>query len=357
MADTNGVLANTMQSQVHLDEVSDLGLLPMFLQVNSGLPAWWSKSRDIELARFWPKIDHIASAFSMFLSKTASIPVKIVPKDVSIKAHDKQAEYYNSIILSGSDFGKGWHASLGPKFIIDFITQDNGAFIEVIGDAPMVRDPITQKLRKDYSKPIVGPVLGFAHLDSQRCQRTSNPEYPVIFEAVDGSRYRLHHTRVIFAASMPSSRTKMNGVGLCALSRMLSTAQHLLDISTMEQEELGSRPKRRLIIGKKGVSHGEIVSAFRAADIQMDNEGLSRYSKSIVLAPQDKRTANNEIEIDVKDLNLALKGGDKEMSITLGMFLIALALNIPPRWLWPATSTGNRNRRRCINGAFLQGNG
>jgi hypothetical protein len=28
------------------------------------------------------------------------------------------------------------------------------------------------------------------------------------------------------------------------------------------------------------------------------------------------------------------------MSITLGMFLIALALNIPPRWIWPASQSG-----------------
>lgn len=197
MADTNGVLVNTIQSQVHLDEdTSGVDVLAMFLKAGDLLPAWWSRARDIELSRFWPKIDHVASAFSMFASKTASIPVKIVPRDSSIKAHDKQAEYYNSIILNGSDYGKGWHASTGPKFIIDFISQDNGGFIEVIGDAPMVRDPITQKLRKDYSKPIQGPVLGFAHLDSQRCQRTSNPEYPVIYSDVDGSRYRLHHTRV-----------------------------------------------------------------------------------------------------------------------------------------------------------------
>jgi len=109
----------------------------------------------------------------------------------------------------------------------------------------------------------------------------------------------------------------------------------------MEQEELGSRPKSRIIIGKQGITASEIRGAFEAADLVMDNQGLRRYSKSVVIAPKDTpRTANNAIELDVQDLHSALAGMDKEMSINLGMFLIALALNIPPRWLWPATSVG-----------------
>ncbi len=343
--DINGTLTHTIQSQVNSDLLVDnaLGIMPLLIRAGELLPAYWSRSRDAELSRFWMREDHIASALSMFVSKTASIPIKIIPRDISIKAHVKQADDLTANIVELSDWGKGWASSLAIKLVMSFITQDNGCFAEILGDAPRVFDPATGKWFRDYSKERIG-FYGLASLDSSLCQRTSNPLYPVIYSDIGiggtGSRYKMHHTRVMEASSLPNYLRPLNNVGFSSLSRMIHTAQHLLDMSTTEQEELGSRPKRRMIIGKKGITLNEIVSAFQQADMQMDSQGLSRYSKSVVIASTTKPTANNEIEIDVQDLASVLKGEDKERSITLGMFLIALALNIPPRWLWPATSTG-----------------
>lgn len=323
----NPVLDNTIQSQVKDDEFGGLDVMPLLIRAGQIVPPYWSRARDWELGRFWMPIDHVASALSMFVAKTASIPVEIRPRDTSFKSHIREADYLNAILVDGSDFGQGWHVSLASKMIMSLLTQDNGVFVEVIGDGP-----------KDGERQ--GPVLGFASLDPQRCQRTSNPIYPVLYQDVDGTRYKLHHSRVMYSSSLPSTNVRLNGVGFCALSRMLNTAQHLNDLATAEQEELGSRPKRQMIIGRKGVTMQELIAAFTAADIEMDNQNLARYSKSVVIAPKDKRTVNTEIDIEVKDLKSAIIGEDKERSITLGMFLIALALNIPPRWLWPATSTG-----------------
>jgi hypothetical protein len=245
---------------------------------------------------------------------------------MSIKTWVREAENLTANLNKISDYGRGWTNSFAPKFVWDMLTQDNGAFAQVIGDG-----------RKD--KPRKG-FYGITALDSQQCRRTSNPIYPVVYTDDDGSRYKLHYTRVMYTSSMPSSRRHRYGVGFCAMSRLINTAQHLWDISTAEQEELGSRPKRRLIIGEQGISNKDLKSAFGMADIQMDNEGLQRYSKSVVIASNVAPTSANAIKISVHDLNLAMRGQDKEMSITLAMFLIALALNIPPRWLWPATSTG-----------------
>lgn len=341
MADLNGaLLENTIQSQVHRDDYAGIDVLPLLVRVGELLPAWWSPARDYELGRFWMKVDHIAAAFSMFASKFASIPIRIEPKDPSIKSHAKQAESLTALLITGADFGQGWSASFGVRWATELVTQDNGVFAEVVGDAPMTRDPITGLQRKDYSKPREN-FYGLNILDSQRCVRTSNPVYPVLYQDVEGNRYRLHYSRVMYTASLPSNRVRMNRVGLCALSRCIATAQHLYDISIMEQEELGSRPKRRMVIAEQGISATEIQNAFQAADITMDNQGLRRYSKNVVIGPKDgKATSNNPIKIAVQELHSALIGEDKERSITLGMFLIALALNIPPRWLWPATSAG-----------------
>jgi hypothetical protein len=336
MAELNGVVTHSVQ-QFLADEQnqwytpdSGIGILPLLVKAGELIPPYWSRARDLALSQYALKVDHISSAFSMFISKTATIPLRVIPRDMSIKAHGKQADDLTANLNEMSNWGKGWVQSFAPQMIYSFITQDNGMTAEIIGDGK------ADKERRGF--------YGVRFLDPSLVQRTSNPEYPIIFWDIGlggtGQRFKMHHTRVMTATSLPQTYTRLNGLGFCAMSRLINTAQHLLDISTMEQEELGSRPKRRLIIGKQGITTQEIVNAFYQADTQMDNQNLSRYSKSVVIAPTVKATSNNAIELEVLDLALALKGEDKERSITLGMFLIALALNIPPRWIWPATSTG-----------------
>ena len=334
--DLNGAVTHSVQQSL-ADESnqwytpdSGIGILPLLVKAGELIPPYWSRARDLALSQFALKVDHISSAFSMFISKTATIPLRVLPRDTSIKAHTKQANDLTANLNEMSNWGAGWVHSFAPQMIYSYITQDNGMTAEVIGDGP------ADKERRGF--------YGLRFLDPSLVQRTSNPEYPIIFWDIGlggtGNRYKMHHTRVMTATSLPQTYTRLNGLGFSAMSRLINTAQHLLDISTMEQEELGSRPKRRLIIGKQGITVNEIVNAFMQADTMMDNQNLSRYSKSVVIAPPVKATNSNSIEIEVLDLALALKGEDKERSITLGMFLIALALNIPPRWLWPATSTG-----------------
>lgn len=334
--DLNGAISQSVQSSL-ADESnqwytpdSGVGILPLLVKAGELIPPYWSRARDLALSQFALKVDHISSALSMFISKTATIPLRVIPRDMSIKAHIKQADDLTANLSEMSNWGKGWVASFAPQMIWSYTSQDNGMTAEIIGDGK------ADKERQGF--------YGLRFLDPSLVQRTSNPEYPIVFWDIGlggtGARYKMHHTRVMTATSLPQTYTQLNGLGFCAMSRLINTAQHLLDISTMEQEELGSRPKRRLIIGKKGITVNEIVNAFMQADTIMDNQNLSRYSKSVVIGKTSSPTANNEVEIEVQDLALALKGEDKERSITLGMFLIALALNIPPRWLWPATSTG-----------------
>lgn len=309
---------------------SGIGIMPLLVQASQVLPPYWSRARDYELARFALKVDHVSSAIAMFVSKCATIPLRVLPRDMSIKAHIKQADDLTANLNELSDWGKGWTSSFAPKMITSLLTQDNGMTAEVIGDGPKDRE------RQGF--------YGVRFLDPFCIQRTSNPEYPIIFWDIGlggtGTRYKMHYTRVMTATDMPSTYSRLNGMGFCAMSRLINTAQHLWDLSTTEQEELGSRPKRRLIIGEQGITLNEIVNAFMQADRQMDNENLSRYSKSVVIASSTKPTDANAIRIAIQDLAPALKGEEKERSITLAMFLIALALKVPPRWLWPATASG-----------------
>lgn len=297
-----------------------VGLMYWMAQAGAIMPPWWSKARDQHLRKFWKDADHLASAFWMIGTKLASVPFVIVPRDHTIKGHVAQATYYNTLLQEGIQFGGGWSEFWMP-FFIDLWTMDNGAFGEVIGGG-------------EPDGPIEGPALGLRHLDSWRCSRTSSPEFPVIYQTTKGAKHKLHHSRVIFVSQLPSPAAEMYGVGHSWSTRAINTAQHLVDISVYKQEKLGSRPPRQLLIGR-GMSTKELGDALRLSNEDMDNQGLTRFSKTALIAGK-----NPEIGIDRIDLATTPDGFDERSSTELGMYLIALAGGFPPRWLWPATTTG-----------------
>lgn len=285
------------------------------------IPPWWSRWRDKELERFTLNADQLKSSIYKVTTKFQSIKPIIEPRDTSIKLHRKQAEFYQSSLIEMSDMGGGYNQLLS-KYLWDLFTKDNGAFIEVLGDG-------------DKNGPIQGPSMGLNSLDSTRCQRTSSPEFPVIYTDTDGQRYRLHYTRVIYISQQPATQAEMYGVGLCWVSRCINIAQNLVDIAIYKQEKLGSRPLRQMIIGK-GIDAEQIWDAIFMANESMDSQELAKYAKSVIVGDANR----TDIDITTIDLSSVPDGFDEKTSTDLGMFLISLAGGFPPRDLWPATTTG-----------------
>ncbi len=300
-----------------------ISLFSFLTQGGGLLPAWWSKARDLELYRFWMKSDHLAGAFYTLSSKLAAVPFRIEPRDPSVAAHRRLAEEYQQRLEEESELGQSAQ-ELFTLGLLDLYTQDNGLFWEVTGDG-----------RKDG--PIVGPATGLLHLDSWRCTRTGDPEFPVVYYDVDGRFYQLHRTRVIYRSQMPSPRAEMLRVGFCWTSRACNAAQNLIDESVYKQEKMGSRPARMVAITKGGLDPETLETAFRAAESAMTSRGLNRYSKFIFVGDQMLPEAG----VDMVDLASLPDGFDSEKDTTLGMYTIALTGAVPPRWLWPATTSGS----------------
>jgi hypothetical protein len=281
---------------------------------------WWSPQRDADLESFWRDSNHLAGTIGMLTSKIVTIPIRVMPRDASLKAHQRQAEQLTIALNEESEFGQGLHVALS-KGLQDWFGCDNGLFFEIIGDGKP-------------GGPIKGPALGLAHLDSRRCVRTGEPDFPVTYISTNGTRHKLHRTRVAFAADMPSARDEMLGVGFCAVSRCTAIAQNLLDLSVYKMEKMGSRPKRAILIGK-GIQLNAILDALKIADDQMDDRGLDVFSQIAVLADIDK-----DAELELLDMASLPDGFDEETSTRLAMFAIALAFGVPIRWIWPAATSG-----------------
>jgi hypothetical protein len=279
------------------------------------LPPWWSTKRDKALAKFWKRSPHLSSALYNAQAKLVGIPLQIIARDPTIPEHRAEAAAMTYHINTSSEFNKSWHVTYA-KFIEDLLTHDNGAFIEVIGAG-------------FADGPLLGAGMGMRHLDSERCTRTSNPIYPVVYQAEDNKRYKLHWTRVIHMTQMPSPIATMNGVGFCAVSRSVDIAQNLVDIAIYKQERLGSRPPNMIIVGK-GITGQQIMEAFVAGEQESSNRNQTRYARTVAIGSENP-------EIDLKTVELShLEPFDEETSINLGMYAIALAFGMDAGELWPS---------------------
>lgn len=329
MADGNGAIETMVeqsaQSRFKDDPDSSQGTgiaNVLFGLIHAGelLPPWYSRQRDIESFRFFMQSDHLQAAEYKMRTKLTAIQPRVVPRDTNIRSSIALADDFNALLYESWEMGQGWQVGFG-KDITDLLTRDNGFFREITGDGP-----------KDG--PIKGMPTGSASLDSTRCTRTNSPKFPVIYHDTDGSRYKFHRSRVMFAAQSPSTVATMHGVGRSWITRAVNTAQNLIDILLYKQEKLGSRPPRRILLGR-GIEAQQIWDAFFDAEEAMDNAGLRRYAKTVVIGSQ-----STDIGLDSIDLASTPDGFEERTSIELGMFAIALAAGIPPRDLWPASTVG-----------------
>jgi len=291
---------------------------------NAIISPWWSRTRDSQLLNFWRRVDVVAGAIYAMQSKLTTIPLHVEPRDLSLKTHHRQAEMFTRILVEESEFAVGGWMTFFEKWIESLLGQDNGTFGEIIGAGP-----------KDG--PIEGPAMGLAYLDSSRCIRTSDPEYPVIYQSAAGEGFsKFHYTRVLAKSQMTSTLEQMHNVGFCAVSRCINIAQNVYDQMIYKQEKMGSRPQRGIIIGKGGLTTADITNAFAMAELQMDSKGLTRYSNFVVIGSSDLDDAG----IDFVDLASMPEGFSEKDSMTISMASIALAFGVDPREIWPATTSG-----------------
>jgi hypothetical protein len=311
----------SVQSLTRQDRELGVGLLFNLVRAGEIMPPWWSKNRDKRLRELAVSSDHFQGAAWMISAKLANVPFRVQPRDNSIKRHQRLADQYQTLCENVLQFGGGWR-EFWSRFFADLWFTDNGAFAEVIGNGKP-------------SGPLRGPAQGLAHLDSMQCSRTSNPEYPVIYQDTDGRRYKFHHTRIVFTSQYPDPRAQMFGVGHCWLSRALNNVQQLIDGDVYYQEALGSRPMRQMFLGR-GISSSELIDAVRLAEESMDNQKLTRYAKTAFIGDPNRV----DIGIDTIPFTFLPDGYAKQEQTSIGMSIIAVAGGFPVRWLWPMTATG-----------------
>lgn len=257
------------------DALPGESLVISYATFGDGIPAWGYRPamRDIELRNFWPAEPLLASAIYSTVSKYVGF-------GWSLEGPARTTRIMQEI-LQGVEFGKGWLYML-TKVLVDYFTQDNGAFIEVI----RAKDDPTS------------PCITLNHLDSALCYRTGIPSEPVVYKSLDGKLHRLKWYQVISLEEFPSPITRMHGMQYCAVTRMLRAAQVMRDIGIYKQEKISGRFVRAIhLVG--GVQRKQIDDAIVQQREHSDNQGLTRYIQPLVIAALDPtaRVTHETIEM------------------------------------------------------------
>lgn len=289
-------------------------LIGQMVYIAKEIPPWWSRARDIALRSFWKDGQQGSAMMYLAQNKLAGIPFRIEARDKSVAAHVRQAAQIERRIIDNSQFGGGLiNAFL--SFTEDYLGQDNGAFMEILGDGPA-------------NGPISGPVMGMRHLDSGRCTRTGNPIYPVVYLGDDSKYYKMHMGRVLFFSQMPSPLQSMYGVGVSSVSRSLRILENLHATINYKDEKLGARDASQILVGS-GITGKEIIKTIAASYAMMDSLGLKNLSKTVALG-----STGGDLKLERIALN-DFTPFDEEKTYTWAAYALAIAWGLEFQELMP----------------------
>lgn len=286
-------------------------------------PPYWSRARDKWLRALVDANDPIKAITNTWINKIVTVPWSVQAHDRSIDRHVKSARTIeasfrrNSGSMSSSPI-KGFKEAM-KMFWQDYLTQDNGAFAVIMGDGPP-------------DGPIVGAPFGLLHLDSALCTRTKDPEFPVKYlnagNGGDSTEYKIHYTRVIEMANMPSAQVNLNGVGRCAVSCCINPAQELLDIYKYSSEMFGSRPPRQILYAEEGATVSTIEQAILHWHMKLDNEQRSHFGGTLIAAPGK---TGQKLVLKVLNLSQWPTDFDRKDITTINMSALAAAFGMDLR--------------------------
>lgn len=262
------------------------------------LPAWGRnvRLRDRKLREFWPTEPIIASAIQTIVAARANMSWSLdgPPRTVGILQR----------MLQSSNLGKGW-LDLQIKVCTDLLTQDNGAFVEI------VRQEDTPN----------SPVLNLAHLDAGRCLRTGIPDTPVIYYDRHGVEHKLAWYQVMTFEDMPSPIEEMNGLQVCFLSRVLRAAQIIKDFGIYKREKIAGRNPGEIHF-VSGVQTKLINDKLADDQHAADNRGYSRFMLPTIIGSLDPNSTVSTASIDLRSVP---DGFDEDTTLRWYIAQIAMA--------------------------------
>lgn len=277
------------------------------------LPRHGSRDRDRVLSATLDLEDMWSSAVQQAVTKIAAQGWKVTDGDDSTRRTEK-----GQSLLMDFDGPAEWTTGIA-KVMQDYLLTDNGAFVE-----------IERESKSASSRP-----RALWHLDTFRCWRTGNLDYPVIYQDYDGMFHKLPAANVLMFSDMPSPRTRLFNLGRCAASRAFATIVKLSAVETYFREKItGSRGLALYFIS--GVSPRQLQDAMTTSDAEQSRKGYTVF-KGAVMVPIQGEQVINVASIDLAGVP---DGFDVDQERRDAYLRYANALGVPVQDIQPLSGQG-----------------
>lgn len=254
------------------------------------LAPYWCLQRDYTLRSTIYHEDFWAGAVGIACTKVSSKSWK-VEGDVSLRVRRSQE------IMQSVNFHEGWVNCMNQT-VMDYLTTDNGWFLEIVR----------------ASSALGSQILGLVHLDSLRCQRTGDPEIPVVYKDRDGREHALKSHQVIFGSDLPDPGESWFGVGHCAAERSYKSIIKYAAIETLIYEKAAGRNPSKLSFVNIA-NDKQIRTLIDSAQEEADQKGILSYMGAVIIpVPGEKIPGVAEVELKGLPVDFDRK---QELDITL----------------------------------------
>lgn len=330
------------QTRVH-NEYSNLGvgvpalsLFPFFRPKSDlDIPRWGYAGRDAMLDRVWHTsgADIVACAVAIMIQKVQSTGYTIEGPERTVASRARP-------ILDYAEYGKGW-LQFVAKWVAAFTTHDNGVFTELIADAPddksygMLTRYQDETPVPNLMKPRETPVLGLAVLDSNRCERTGDFEFPVRYYDLQGRCHLYHRTRIHYVSDMPSTQEWLFDYGFCALSRCLATLHYGVNWATARNEMLDAMPPLSIMTAS-GINKDDLKK--QMAEFEQKREALGEYVLRTVLMLVNAN-ADKKVELDITNIRQLWESFDEKQALDVSVTMVAMAFGLDYQDLAPLSTS------------------
>ncbi len=302
---------------------------PRIFSLPTDLPPYWSFQRDVTLRSTILHESFWASAVAIAATKVAAQSFDVKG---DIPARVKAAQRM-MVQWGGSGYVPSQEAGM-----LDFTCTDNGEFHEVVR----------------VSSSAGSKILGLVHLDSLRCQRTGDPNIPILFRDLKGGLHEMHDYQVINLVDMPDPGYSWLGVGHCGAERAYNQIYKQAGIDrTLSEKVTGSGAHQISIVN--GMGSKQLNDLIATADSEAKAKGLQYYLGTILAGVMGDAPAKFE--------TLQLRGlpenFDRKVELDIALLAYANALGLVLTDLQPLSGQGlgtgkqaetleDKSRGRCI---------
>lgn len=340
--DPEKLIADSFQSNAHETNGAFFGVgapglnrLLFFRQkTDLDIPPYGYGGRGGALRRVWRLVgaDIIASALAVVIQRVQATPYSIEGPQRTVS----QAQQ----MVDGAELGKGW-LPFSAKWVIDYCTQDNGAFTQIIGPGKVLRRggqvvyhpdgmPVI-----DPALPLTGKALSVSHMDSLMCERTGVFDTPVRYYDINGNMHLVNYSRVHFVADMPQPDERLFSYGFCALSRCISMVQYAVNWATARNESLDNMPPLN-IMALQNINEEKFKEQMASyeSERQAMNELVLRSLMTLV-----QQDPSKPIDVKLVPIRQLWESFDEQKAFQITVNIVAMAFGLDPQDLAPLNST------------------